>query len=70
MFWPFPDFARKIEILCVRQVNFLLNTQKGVCSLGASYLQSQLERRVVFCYDDYFFLRENMGTRSLGYIKW
>lgn len=70
MFWPFRDFARKIEILCVRQVDFLLNTPEGVCSLGASYLQSQLERRVVFCYYYYYYLREKVGTRSLGYIKW
>lgn len=59
-FWPIPDFTKKIEILCVHQVDFLLDTQKGVWSLGASYLQSAENK--IFFFFLLFFLRDYVET--------
>lgn len=33
-FWPIPDFAKKIEILCVHQVDFFIGHTKGCLVFG------------------------------------
>lgn len=33
-FWPIPDYARKIEILCVHQVDFFIGHTKGCLVFG------------------------------------